>query len=670
MRRRLAAALLAAASTCGASELPAVLLVGDSTMAPETGYGDALCARFSTQRACLNLGRGGRSTRSYRTEGLWQRVLARLRDGTPGVSRHVLIQFGHNDQPGKPGRSTDLATEYPTNLARYIAEVRAAGGTPVLVTPLSRRSFKGGVLDDDLAAWAEAVRSVAREQAVPLLDLHARSRAEVVARGPTEADRLAMAPPGAPGFDRTHIGARGACVFASILADEIVRVLPAVGADLQPGEDCSFVPAQTATEQAMPARLNPYTFDQSGWAVGTMGGRGGRILRVTTLAADGPGSLKAALELRGPRTVVFEVGGVIDLQGADLRVRHPFLTLAGQTAPAPGITLIKGELGIATHDVIVQHLMFRPGGYGRQPRSGGDHDGLTTMGGAHHVIVDHCSFSWATDENLSASGPRFDGPDAAAWRLATSHDITYSHNLIAEGLSHSVHAKGEHSKGSLIHDNVTGALLLGNLYASNRERNALFKGGAQGAMVNNLIYNPGRRAVHYNLIAHEWAGRGHETGKLALVGNVLRHGPDTSPGTPLFSLGGVGDVELHLHDNLAVDAHGVPVPMSGRYTTGPARVLPAAVPHLPPRLRALPAAQLEQDLPPVVGARPWDRDPIDHKLLSDVAEDIGHIVDSETESSGHPQHPPTRRPFDAASWRWSDMSPIGGWASLAAPGAP
>ena len=80
--------------------------------------------------------------------------------------------------------------------------------------------------------------------------------------------------------------------------------------------------------------------------------------------------MRAALEARGPRLVVFEVGGVIDLQGASLTIRQPFITLAGQTAPHPGVTLIKGALNIATHDVIVQHLAFRPGGWGRPKRSG------------------------------------------------------------------------------------------------------------------------------------------------------------------------------------------------------------------------------------------------------------------------------------------------------------
>ncbi len=150
--------------------------------------------------------------------------------------------------------------------------------------------------------------------------------------------------------------------------------------------------------------LSRYTITQKGWA-NTTGGAGGQILRVTTLASSGSGSLKEALQTPGKRTIVFEVGGVIDLQGQSWKIKEPHLSIAGQTAPDPGITLIKGEIEIETSDVIVQHLMFRPGEFGRPKRSGGDHDGLNTTNGASRIIVDHCSFSWATDENLSASGP-------------------------------------------------------------------------------------------------------------------------------------------------------------------------------------------------------------------------------------------------------------------------
>lgn len=410
-------------------------------------------------------------------------------------------------------------------------------------------------------------------------------------------------------------------------------------------------------------------YEIEGWAAGTVGGRGGRLMRVTSLAAAGPGSLREALEARGPRIVVFEVGGVIDMGGAPLRIREPFITVSGQTAPEPGITVIKSELLISTHQVILQHLMLRPGEFGRPKRGGGDQDGISTSGAAHHVIVDHCSLSWATDENLSVSGPRFEGgPEAAQWRAHTSRQITYSHNLIYEGLANSVHPKGEHSKGSLIHDNASGILLYGNLYASNQERNALFKGGARGAMLSNLIYNPGAKAVHYNLVAHEWAGRAYENGRLALIGNVYRQGPDTRPATPLFALGGHGDVELFLQDNLALDEAGRALAQTGVYTAGPARILSQAAPDLPEDLqgrRLLPAVALEAVLPLAVGARPWARDPIDFKLLSDVAEGRGRIIDSERDNAlGYPRYAPRQRRFDPADWQLDDMSPRAGWDSL------
>jgi len=649
---------------------PTVLLVGDSTMAPQTGYGDALCQRLEPASLCLNLGRGGRSTLSYRAEGLWARALARVSARPAGTPAHVLIQFGHNDQAGKPGRSTDLAREYPANLTRFIQDLRAVQAQPVLVTPLTRRQFKAGVLQDDLQPWAEAMRTVAREQQVPLVDLHNLSMAAVRELGSTAADALAQAAPGQPAFDHTHLGPRGACLFAELLSRELAAQVPALDLPRSAQPDCAELSAPSAesTPAAAPAPLHRASYQHAGWAVGTLGGRGGRIIKVTTLNQSGPGSLRAALESEGPRIVVFEVGGVIDLQGNALEIRHPFVTLAGQTAPEPGITLIKGELNIRSHDVMIQHLSVRPGAYGRAKRSGADHDGISTHAGAHQVIVAHCSFSWATDENLSVGGPRFEGADPVAWRRATSHEITYSNNLIYEGLAESVHPKGEHSKGSLVHDNATGVLLLGNIYASNRERNALFKGGVYAAMVNNLIYNPGAKAVHYNLVAHEWLNRPYQTGKLALVGNALRHGPDTPPGTPLFSLGGHGDIELHLADNIAMDMNGNSVAQTGRYTSGSARMLPAGgaerPAYLPPRLTALPASQLEDHILLTAGARPWNRDPIDFKLLSDVAEGRGRIIDSETESSGYPRYPATMRAFDPAAWQLQDMSPKAGWDSL------
>ncbi|WP_183111730.1 rhamnogalacturonan acetylesterase [Xanthomonas campestris] len=257
-----------------------IVLVGDSTTAVQGGWGPSFCAQHVTSfLSCLNLARGGRSTSNYRAEGSWEIALKELRSG--GYRQVVvLIQFGHNDQPGKPGRSTDLATEFPANLRRYVNEARAAGALPVLVTPLTRRQFERGQLIDDLAPWAAATRAVARELQVPLIDLHARSRALVQGMGPVLAMRLAQrpaepaqlvaaqsgttigktpaqtaAPSLAPAavakptttvataqdnastepmgqaklaFDYTHLGADGADLFAAMVADELAQHVPAL----------------------------------------------------------------------------------------------------------------------------------------------------------------------------------------------------------------------------------------------------------------------------------------------------------------------------------------------------------------------------------------------------------------------------------------------------------
>ncbi|WP_372017232.1 rhamnogalacturonan acetylesterase [Pseudoxanthomonas sp. 10H] len=257
-----------------------IVLVGDSTTAVQGGWGPSFCGdHVASFVACVNLARGGRSTYNYRAEGSWDIALAEMRPGAYAGGVYVLIQFGHNDQPGKPGRSTDLATEFPDNLRRYVREVRAAGAVPVLLTPLTRRQFKDGGLVDDLAPWAEATRRVAADLQVPLVDLHARSVAAVQGMGPVQAMRFAQAralpeqvvaaqagttigaPPAAPAtaaaarttpptgqdnaaaepmgtpkaaFDYTHLGGEGAGFFAAIVADELARQVPALRRNLIP----------------------------------------------------------------------------------------------------------------------------------------------------------------------------------------------------------------------------------------------------------------------------------------------------------------------------------------------------------------------------------------------------------------------------------------------------
>jgi lysophospholipase L1-like esterase len=231
-----------------------IILVGDSTTAVIGGWGPSFCAYHVTSfAACVNLARGGRSSGNYRWEGSWAVALSEMQ--TKGYQNiWVLIQFGHNDQPGKPGRSTDLKTGFPENLRSYVRETRATGAIPVLVTPLTRRIFKNGKLVNDLEPWAAATRAVAAEMKVPLLDLNRDSARIVETLGSAYADRFAQAPKGTAAsppagptppvtttevqvkplatpklsFDYTHLGAEGANVFAAIVTQELSEAVPAM----------------------------------------------------------------------------------------------------------------------------------------------------------------------------------------------------------------------------------------------------------------------------------------------------------------------------------------------------------------------------------------------------------------------------------------------------------
>lgn len=395
-----------------------------------------------------------------------------------------------------------------------------------------------------------------------------------------------------------------------------------------------------------------------GWTA-TDGGRGGRIIRVTNLNSDGPGSFKWAVEQPGRRIIVFEVAGAVDLGLATLTIREPYLTIAGQTAPSPGFTLTRGGIDIATHDVVIQHIRLRVGKSGQAPFSW-EADGISTVG-AHDVIVDHCTLTWALDENLSASGPRFTGNTPDEWRRGTSHNITYSNNIIAEGLANASHPKGEHSKGSLIHDNATGILIYRNLYAHNYERNPLLKGGVHAAVVNNVIFDPGAQAIHYNLMDLEWTGKPRQPGELSAVGNVLRGGFSTLPDIAFLSIGGTGDLHYYGRGNVAVGRTGKPLPMFGRYTTSPAKIVQLKQPPVwPAGLQVLPTNEVETYVLRNAGARPWDRDADDLRVTFDVAEGRGRIIDDEKQVGGFRPQKEVRAPFIEAQWDLDAMEPKSG----------
>lgn len=196
-------------------------LAGDSTVAENSGWGPAFAKLLAPTAECLNFARGGQSSKSFRDSKNWQKAL----DSKPN---YILIQFGHNDQPGKgPNRETDPKTTYPENLSRFVDEARAIGAEPVLITSMARRTFDNGKIRHDLEPYAEAVRKVAEEKKVPIIDLNARSIALLEKLGPEGTKPFdPVTKDGRP--DHTHLSPRGGEVMAQIVAEDLVKVLSKV----------------------------------------------------------------------------------------------------------------------------------------------------------------------------------------------------------------------------------------------------------------------------------------------------------------------------------------------------------------------------------------------------------------------------------------------------------
>lgn len=224
------------------------VLVGDSTVTDDSGWGRGFAARLTSRSTIVNLARNGRSSKSYIDEGHWRAAAAQGADV-------ILIQFGHNDMPGKgPERETDPATTYRARLARYVDEARAAGATPVLVTSLTRRLFTdAGTIASDLGPYADAVKAVAAEKDAPAVDLHAASIALLNRLGPKSGGAFGVLKDDGT-LDRTHLSPEGSAVFGAIVANELRKTLPALAPYINPpAGDPDRAPARrTATPSAAP----------------------------------------------------------------------------------------------------------------------------------------------------------------------------------------------------------------------------------------------------------------------------------------------------------------------------------------------------------------------------------------------------------------------------------
>jgi lysophospholipase L1-like esterase len=201
-------------------------LIGDSTQTNNAGYGRGFCANLTTKVDCVNMAKGGASTKTFREQGLWDRSLLTKPD-------YMLIQFGHNDMESKDHnpRQTTMA-EYETNLRRYVEEARASGIKPLLVTPLTRRYFEAdGRIHSDLLAHAATMKTVATEMKVPLIDLQRDSIVYLDEVGEKAGNTLAITKNDDDGktiFDKTHLNWKGSYVFGRMVAVDMGKAVPAL----------------------------------------------------------------------------------------------------------------------------------------------------------------------------------------------------------------------------------------------------------------------------------------------------------------------------------------------------------------------------------------------------------------------------------------------------------
>ncbi len=235
-----------------------------------------------------------------------------------------------------------------------------------------------------------------------------------------------------------------------------------------------------------------------GFGAETIGGRGGQVIEVTNLNDSGPGSLREAIDTEGPRIVVFNVGGMIELQSSII-ISHPYITIAGQTAPGDGITLkgYRSTLIEKTHDVIIRYVRFRGVGVENQ-------DCLNILRGTYNVVIDHCSFSWGTDETISV--------------VAKAHDVTIQWCIIAEGLK-------PLGKGSLVSSGAYNVSIHHCLYAHSSERNAKMMGIPEDLDGNFAYFD------YVNNVVYNWLGYAHlvaGSGKGNVVGNYFKPGINTT----------------------------------------------------------------------------------------------------------------------------------------------
>jgi hypothetical protein len=379
-----------------------------------------------------------------------------------------------------------------------------------------------------------------------------------------------------------------------------------------------FVPGTAFSIPAFPGA--------EGFGAQSLGGRGGKVLFVTNLNDSGPGSLRAAIDAEGPRTVIFRISGTIALKSA-LVIAKPHITIAGQTAPGDGVCLKNHALVIAADNVIVRYVRCRPGDNAKS-----ESDALSVSSG-RDIIIDHCSASWSVDETLSAS---------SSGRLG---NVTVQWCVISESLHDSIHHKGPHGYGSLIRGGFgNGYTYHHNLYAHHHAR--LPRPGnyndrsrdPKGFILdfrNNVIYNWAGSAAGYNA---DGSNSCESITRMNFVGNYYKSGVN-STGNLAFSESTTSAGAYFSGNYMNGSCPGDPWSLVTfrEFTREDLEAYKQSDPIPVPPVKTNNAVTAYKRVTEEAGAVLPKRDAVDARIVNEVRNGTGKIIDDEDEVGGWPE---------------------------------
>jgi dienelactone hydrolase len=366
------------------------------------------------------------------------------------------------------------------------------------------------------------------------------------------------------------------------------------------------------------------------------GGRGGTVIEVTNLNDSGPGSLRFAVEAAGPRTVVFRVSGNI-LLNSRLTITHPFITIAGQTAPGDGICLTRFPLAVETDEVIVRHIRSRSSDEAfRGPGSSAEGMDSITINSGSNIVIDHCSASWSVDENLSTSVQPHGRP---------LEKVSVQWCIVGESLNRSVHISPQsHGYGTLAKGGFGAQYSYHhNLYVHNNSRNP-YPGNYSDVSIdpigltfdfrNNVIFNWMNSYAGYNT-----QGGANSVTRMNFVANYYKAGPNSAGNHAFFErvLASKGYFDGNWMNGARPDDPWSLVRWDPKWNTSQIAAFKLSMPS--PVCDGITMDDASTAFARVLadaGATRPKRDSVDTRLVSDVVNGTGRIIDDEAEVGGWP----------------------------------